>query len=545
MIRRTAADGWASPRSHATQIARNASTRYLAILVEMAVGLLVLPFNVAHLGKAAYGLWILTTSVTAYFSVLDLGYSGAQVRFVAHYRARRDLTALNEILSTMFGIFTGAGFIIYLAAIVIAVFLDHLFQLAPDQVATGRTILLIVSANVAVGMAFSVFGGVINGFQRYDLNNIVGAVSSIVVAMVNVAVVLAGYGLVPLVIATTSVRMLTYLVYRANAYRVFPQLRIRFRSFSPPRLREVTSFSVYMLLIDWANKINYSVDALVIGMFLNTGAVAIWTVGQRLAETTQRLTNQLNEVLFPSVVDSHTSDRSGRLRRILLEGTRLSLASVIPLGGTLIVFGRPLVHAWVGSAFSDRELDAAVLVLQILSLTVIVRVGCATAGTLLKGAGRHRLLAFTNVATAIVNLALSIALIGRLELPGVAIGTLVPVSLGAALILLPAGCARVGVTPGRLLAAAVLPAVWPSIPMVACALAIRPYAGTSLMSVGIAAATAASVYAIVFLLFSTTQSEREFFRARLKTCTAIFDRPGPPRITLPSPVSSQGTTPHV
>ena len=56
---------------------RNVSTRYLAIAVEMIVGLLVLPFNVAHLGKAAYGLWILTTSITAYFSVLDLGYSGA------------------------------------------------------------------------------------------------------------------------------------------------------------------------------------------------------------------------------------------------------------------------------------------------------------------------------------------------------------------------------------------------------------------------------------------------------------------------------------
>ncbi|HEY7286357.1 MAG TPA: hypothetical protein VH497_12990, partial [Vicinamibacterales bacterium] len=65
MSRRAAADLWALEADHATQIARNASTRYLAILVEMAVGLLVLPFNVAHLGKAAYGLWILTTSVTA------------------------------------------------------------------------------------------------------------------------------------------------------------------------------------------------------------------------------------------------------------------------------------------------------------------------------------------------------------------------------------------------------------------------------------------------------------------------------------------------
>ena len=70
-------------------VARNVSTRYLAIGVEAILGLVILPFNVAHLGTAAYGLWMLTASVTTYFSVLDLGYSGALVKFVAQYRARR------------------------------------------------------------------------------------------------------------------------------------------------------------------------------------------------------------------------------------------------------------------------------------------------------------------------------------------------------------------------------------------------------------------------------------------------------------------------
>ncbi len=70
----------------------------------MAVGLLVLPFNLAHLGKAAYGLWVLTTSITAYFSVLDLGYSGALVKFVAQYRAktghaRAERNAQHDVLS--------------------------------------------------------------------------------------------------------------------------------------------------------------------------------------------------------------------------------------------------------------------------------------------------------------------------------------------------------------------------------------------------------------------------------------------------------------
>jgi O-antigen/teichoic acid export membrane protein len=92
-------------------VARNVSTRYLAIGVEAILVLVVLPFNVAHLGTAAYGLWMLTASVTAYFSVLALGYSGALVKFVAQYRARRDFDGLNQILSTMFAIFASFGVI--------------------------------------------------------------------------------------------------------------------------------------------------------------------------------------------------------------------------------------------------------------------------------------------------------------------------------------------------------------------------------------------------------------------------------------------------
>src|SRR5262249_17039766 len=380
-------------------LARNVSTRYLAIAIEALLGFVVLPFNVAHLGTAAYGLWMLTGSITAYFSVLDLGYSGALVKFVAQYRARRDYQGLNEILSTIFCVFASFSAVTYVVAIFIALHIGQLFHLAPDQVRVGRDVLLITGVTVATGTCFAVFGAVINGFQRYDLNNVVGTISSVVTAVVNVAVLTAGYGLVELVAATTIVRLLTYGVYRANAYRVFPELRIRVSSFRRARLREVTGFSVYILLIDWANKLNYSFDAIVIGVFLSTSAVAVWTVGQRLAEVTQRLTNQLNDVLFPTFVDHDSAARLDRLQTLFVEATRPSLATVVPRGGGLILMADWLVRAWVGPGFGD-----SVIVLQLLALTVVVRVGVATANTLLKGAGEHRLVAFTNVGAAVVNL---------------------------------------------------------------------------------------------------------------------------------------------
>jgi O-antigen/teichoic acid export membrane protein len=503
----------AAPPAEARLVARNVATRYLAIAVELAVGLLVLPFNVAHLGKAAYGLWILTASVTAYFSVLDLGYSGAIVKFVAHYRAKRDVRALNEILSTMWCAFSVFGVLTYAVAAVIAAFMGRLFHLGPEEAQLGRIVLLVVSANVALGTAFSVYGGVINGFQRYDRNNIVGAISSVIVAVVNVLVLAAGYGLIHLVIATTMVRILTYWAYRANAYAVFPQLRLRLQSFRRARLKEVTAFSVHLLLIDWANKVNFALDAVVIGVFLNTGAVAVWSVSQRLAETTLRLTNQLNDVLFPNVVDHDTSRRLDRLQSVFLMGTRFSLATVVPLCIVLLLLGRSLLQAWVGPSFTAEELDQGALVLQVLAITVLVRVGNATASTVLAAAGRHSLVALCNVATAAANLSLSVLLVGPLGLPGVALGTLLPVSVGAMLVLFPAGCRHLGLDVKRALATAVWPTVWPAAAMAGCVWITLSIGGPSLLSVASKAAVGIAVYATAFLAFAVSPVERRLWLA--------------------------------
>ena len=55
-----AGPGLLGRRTPLVTIARNVATRYLAIIAEMAIGLVMLPFNLRHLGTAAYGLWMLT-----------------------------------------------------------------------------------------------------------------------------------------------------------------------------------------------------------------------------------------------------------------------------------------------------------------------------------------------------------------------------------------------------------------------------------------------------------------------------------------------------
>ena len=285
----------------------------------------------------------------------------------------------------------------YAVVIGVAFNLDHLFNITPEQAQTGKWVLLIIGIYVALNFPFGVYGGIISGFQRYDVNNTQAVITSIVVALVNAAVLLAGYGLITLVAATTIVRVLSYFIYRRNAFRVFPPLRIHPSLFRRSRLREVTGFSIYASIIDWANKLNYQLDQIIIGVFLGSPAVAVWAPAERIISGVQRLTNQLNGVLFPAIVDSDAAQKRERLQQIFLEGTRLSLLMVVPIATALIMLADPLVHAWLGR--NADKVAGCIPVLQILAVAVAFRVGNATGNTLLKGAGEHRLVAWVNLGT--------------------------------------------------------------------------------------------------------------------------------------------------
>ena len=498
-------------------IARNVLSQYVVLGVSMLLGLVMLPFNVAHLGQSAYGLWVLVTSVTTYFDVLEMGYGSSQVKFTAQYRARRDAQALNEVTSTLFFLFVGIAILKYAMAIVLAFTVGYWFNLDAEQSTVGRDILLIVGVAVATSLPFSVFGSITNGFQRYHLNNVIFVVTSIATAITNVIVLMLGYGIVELVAATTAVRLISLFAYRRSAYKAFPLLRIRWANVRKSRLQEVTAFSAYLLVIDVANKVSYTADAVVIGAVMSTASVAVYSVGQRLAVTIGRLTRVLSEKLFPTIVDTAALERKERLRLLFIQGTRLSLAMVIPLSAFVALLAQPLVLAWVGPRFAE-----SVPIVQLLALVVAVKVGTMTAQSMLKGTEHHRFLAASTAAASIANLVLSIVLAYQFGLVGVAMGTLIPAVAVMMFVVFPKACRVVRLSVWDAFRSAVWPAVWPAMPSAAVLVACRIWFGTATVPTLIAATGAGVIYVATFVLLAIPVDERRWYGSKL---SALLRRP--------------------
>ena len=526
---------WGRTNNTVASLARNIATRYLIIGADTIVGLLLMPFNLAYLGQAAWGLWLLTASLNTYFTVLDMGYGGSITRFVAQYRAREDARAINEITSTLFMLFTGIGIVIYGAYILVSYQVQHVFTLTPDQVETARILMLIMGTQVAMGVPFGVFGGVMNGFQRYDINNLVSVGTVIVVAIVNVLVLLAGYGLVEVAACTTAVRLLSNLIYARNAYNVFPLLSIRPSFFRRERLKEVTGYSVYSAMAGWAYRLNYLSDSFIIGFFMGPAAVALFAVPRRVSQAVKSLTNQFNNVLLPVVVETQTRNQVNRLRTILLHGTKLTLLAAVPLSASLFLLADPLIPLYVGKNF-----QASVPIAQILAVLILFRVGNATSQVVLKGVEGYQMYAWTQLGVAVVNIGLSVWWIQSYGLVGQALGTLVPVAAASMFIIWPAACRQADVPLGVSFRRAIWPALWPLPAAVVPILLLKARLPVSLLSVFTCALAGLICYAAVAIGLAMRADERALYmgkmrqairpwtNARERTSTAPQARPAPP-----------------
>jgi O-antigen/teichoic acid export membrane protein len=140
----------------------------------------------------------------------------------------------------------------------------------------------------------------------------------------------------------------------------------------------------------------------------------------RGAEGASSVLAQFVDVFMPVFAGMQADEREDRARQLLARGMRISVVAGFPLLALLIGLGSPLLHGWVGDGFG-RAVGPLAMLAAALIFTAPLRFGVIWA----IGTGRHARVAATSVGEAILNLGLSIALVGPLGISGVALGTLI------------------------------------------------------------------------------------------------------------------------
>lgn len=455
----------AAPRSRVTarhvRVARGTISNYVGSFVTIAIGFLITPFILSHLGPSRFGLWALANSFVAYGSLLDFGVSAAIVKYVAQHRANREIDEESRLLASALLLAGCLGTITLGLALVASRVFPHVFDVSGDLRETAPRLVLLMGLSVGITIPCAALAAILQGLQRFEAVNALNIVGFVVYSALIVLVLLLGGGLLSMVLVNIAVTLAMIAPTLAVIRRVAPDLRFAWGAIDRPTLRTIVSFSSSAFVIDVAGRLETKTDELVIGASLPISSVTPFALARRLSEVTQLLATRFLRVILPLASEIHAANDTAGLRALYLTSSRLTLALSLPTGVITILLAKPFLSLWVGDEYGRY----AVLV-TILTLAGMVDMSTWPVGFVFQGMGRYRWVAVVALATGLTNLILSLLLVRRFELTGVAVGTLVPTVVFGLGVTWPYAMRRLDVGLGVVVRSVLLPAGLPLVPVV-------------------------------------------------------------------------------
>jgi O-antigen/teichoic acid export membrane protein len=189
-------------------------------------------------------------------------------------------------------------------------------------------------------------------------------------------------------------------------------------------LREMAPFSVKVFALSASAVAIFQIDSFVIGAFLPVAMVTVYAAGFRIYFLLRQLTYAFINPLAPFAARHTQRQEEDALPHVFVRGTRLSNLITLFLTVPAIILAEPLLATWAGEDFR-----AAAPVLRILALSLLVNNNHLVAYALLLGKGNIGAYLRYQVIWAVANIGISLLLVQRLELVGVALGTAVPIAL--------------------------------------------------------------------------------------------------------------------
>ena len=429
---------------------------------------------------------------------------------------------MNVILSTFFVIYTAIGLVALVAVgALAAVVVPRFPNLSASEIRTAQWVVAILGLRTALAFPMGLYGAVTTARQRFALTGWIAVAVALLQGAATYVILSAGYGLLTLVAVSTAISASSYAAYIAAAKQTFPRMRMSVRHFSTSQAREVTAFSLYLFLISIAAHVGLNVDNLIIGAYLGTSAIAVYTVASRLADYQRQLCGQFSGLLFPVVVRFDASRDAAALKTTLLDGTRISLGLVVGVTVCLVAFGDALIARWMGPGFAG-----SVSPLYPLALLGVVVVGQGPAGSILLATGRHRLVAVASIIDIVVKLTLTIALVRPYGLLGVAMGTLVPYAILNVGLLVPVACRSVGVSLRAFAASVTAPAIVAALPAALLAAFLRTASRPeSLTAIIVESTLVGTVYVMAFCLLGLRSGDRTRYLGSMRRMAVAFSRP--------------------
>jgi O-antigen/teichoic acid export membrane protein len=404
--------------SVSTKIAKNSFFQFWSILLTVGSSLILSVALARKLGPDQYGTYSFAVWLIGLGALLsNLGVASATTRFVAAYVGSGDRKGLQWVVRA-----TLRGRILVAVPMALAMIPISMVLVGDHAGPAARYYPLLISLGLVPYALHQAFQGTLKGFQRYDYSTLSLVVGLLLKAVIAVALVWLGYGILHLLTLEAVVWALAaglgLLFVRRLVQGPFSRPDSGQSRETKRSLTRYAAIASFLILVDFI--INDRSEMFFLGLFRPDADVGYYSLAFAMSSyPIMLIPGALGTVLMPIISEQFGRGDSTRLGAIYHTSARYLMMLSFPLAAGGIVMARPLVLALFGPEYTDMVLPTQIL----FAARSTFAVSMATS-SVIWGTNRPQFFLFLSIFLVPVNVIACLLLIPSFGMEGAALAQL-------------------------------------------------------------------------------------------------------------------------
>lgn len=387
-----------------SQIKVGAIISYLALFLNIIIGLLYTPWMINSIGKSNYGLYTLAMSVISLF-VFDFGLGSAITRFVSQYLAEDRQDKVDNLLGLVFKLYLIGDIIILISLSLIYFFLPFLYQgLTSSEMESFKIVYLIAALFCVISFPFIPLNGIITSYEKFIQLKVCDLIHKFIIVGLMAGCLLMGGGLYSLVIVN-SIAGIIIIFLKLSILGKTKLYAIQWKFWNKPLLKSVLNFSIWITVIQLAQRCIFNIAPSFLAVYANSTSITILGIAICLEGYTFSFANAINGMFLPRVSRMVVNNNREEILYLMTRIGRIQIYIIGAICAGFICLGKDFIHLWLGDGFSDVY-ACALMIISPSFLQLPQEIG----NTTIVAEGKVKQQAHAYIFMAILNLVLAFPL---------------------------------------------------------------------------------------------------------------------------------------
>ncbi len=367
-------------------IIKNLGANSLAVIINLLFQLIAVPIFLKFWGVDLYGEWLVLTSITAYFSVSDIGLSTVTANEFSINYAQGNYKKCNILLNNNFFFIILIFSIIFLviALLILNSNITELFHFKIINESIAEIGLFLLTSQVFIGMLGNLLNAVYRATEKYANGLMIDNVTRVAENLILIAGVILKLPLLLVLLFYLSPKILGLFIKFVDSKKYY-ELDINIKYFSKIEFRRIIIPALSFLSFPVGNAIILQGFTLLISFIMGATAVVLFNTMRTLANFVKMGLNIIGSSIWPEFSLAYGRGDFETMKKMHRYSVGFSFYLSFFSSIFLLIFGRNIYTFWTGS-----KIDFDFVLFALLLLTLIVSNIWSTSSVVLAATNNHK-----------------------------------------------------------------------------------------------------------------------------------------------------------